>query len=97
MSIWITIIAIGLITYAIRLSLILLSEHILLPEAVQRALRFVPDLVFHNGMPDVTLDNARLLAGILAIVVAWRTRNIIATVVSGMGALWFLLFVGHLP
>jgi 3-phosphoshikimate 1-carboxyvinyltransferase len=36
----------------------------------------------------------RLLAGVLAAVVAWRTRNTILTIVVGMVALWVLkLFI----
>ena len=35
-------------------------------------------------------QNLRLLAGTLAALVAWRTRNVLATIAAGMGALWIL-------
>jgi branched-subunit amino acid transport protein len=40
----------------------------------------------------VSLGNARLVAGVLAILVAWRTRNIFLTILVGMGVLWLLQF-----
>jgi branched-subunit amino acid transport protein len=70
------------------------------PEGLQRALRFVPPAVFTaiflpelfwpNGDIDLGLGNERLLAGLLAIIVAWRTKNVIITIVVGMIALWIL-------
>ena len=100
MSPWLTIFAAGLITYATRLSFILLFERIEIPAWLRRALRFVPaavlsaivlpELVFQDGSLAVTPANPRLLAGIVAILVAWRTKNILLTLVSGMVTLWIL-------
>lgn len=97
---WLAIIAAGLLTYAMRLSSIMLSGRINLPESLQNSLRFVPPAVFTaiflpelfwiNGDFNLSLGNGRLLAGILAIVVAWRTKNVTITIVVGMVALWIL-------
>jgi branched-subunit amino acid transport protein len=48
---------------------------------------FFPELFLPGGKFDVSLGNARLLAGALAALVAWRTRNIVLTILVGMGAL----------
>jgi branched-subunit amino acid transport protein len=95
-----TIIAAGVLTYGIRLSSILLSGKVELPQGVQRALRFVPPAVFTaiflpelfltNGELNLSLGNDRLLAGSLAIIVAWRTKNVMITILVGMVALWIL-------
>lgn len=95
-----TIIGMGAITYAIRVSLFLLPEGAQLPERLLRALRYVPaavlsaiiapELLMPGGAFDLSLGNERLLAGLVAILVAWRTRNVLLTVVAGMGALWAL-------
>jgi branched-subunit amino acid transport protein len=100
MTAWLTIFAAGLITYATRLSFILLFERIEIPAWLRRALRFVPaavlsaiiipELVFQDGSLALTPANPRLLAGIIAILVAWRTKNILLTLISGMAALWAL-------
>jgi branched-subunit amino acid transport protein len=43
-----------------------------------------------NGALDISLGNERLLAGLVAIVIAWRTRNVFVIVAAGMIALWLL-------
>jgi branched-subunit amino acid transport protein len=105
MSIWLTIIIAGILTYSIRLSFIMLSGKINMPRLVERSLRFVPPAVLTAiFLPELLIDdanfcpslgNARLLAGLLAIMVAWRTKNVIYTIISGMLALWLLQFLFH--
>jgi branched-subunit amino acid transport protein len=100
MNVWIPIIVAGAITYATRLSFILLLGRMTVPPWLQRALRFVPpavltaifiqELVITNGALNLTPGNERLLAGGLAILVAWRTKNIALTILAGMVALWVL-------
>jgi branched-subunit amino acid transport protein len=99
-KIWLTILAAGLLTYATRLSFILLVGNRDIPQSWRRALRFVPpavltaiifpELLISQGHIDITTSNIRLLAGILAALVAWRTRNIIATLATGMATLLLL-------
>lgn len=100
MTVWVIILAGGVLTYTTRLSFILLFEKLNLPIWVKRALRFVPptvmaaiivpDLLLSDGRLIFNPLNPRLLAGGLAILVAWRTRNVLFTILSGMLALWLL-------
>ena len=100
MGTWLIILAMGLVTYAIRLSLIGVIKQLTLPPIVMRGLRFVPPAVLSAillpevlqpaGRIDVSLANPRLLAGIVAALVAWRTRNIVATVVAGLAVVWII-------
>jgi len=100
MNLWITILGMGIVTFAIRLSFITLMGRIEAPLLVQRALRFVPpavlsaiifpELLMRNGRLDVSFGNLRLLAGALAALVAWRTKNVLLTIGVGMAALWIL-------
>ena len=100
MALWLTVIAMGLVTFAIRFSLIGALGKVTLPPLLVRGLRFVPpavltaiivpELVLPGGQLDLSLSNARLLAGALAALVAWRTKNVILTVIVGMAALWIL-------
>lgn len=101
--VWGTILAIGLVTYAIRLSFIALFSYIEeIPGAVERALRYVPAAVLAAlVLPSLVtvqpetggLATDRLIAGGLAGVVAWRTENVFATIGVGMGAFWLVRFV----
>ena len=101
---WLVMIVIGVLTFATRISFIVILNRWQTPEVVRRALRFVPvsvltaifvpELLMPAGRIDVSLDNTRLIAGLIAMLVAWKTRNIVWTIVVGMGVLlllqWFL-------
>lgn len=98
--VWALIIGMGVVTYALRLSMIVLLGRVQLPPAVLRALRYVPAAVFSAliapalvrpaGPPWISAANPYLLAGILAAVVAWRSKSMVLTIVLGMTALWLL-------
>ena len=100
MNLWLVIIGMGIITYAIRLSMIVLLERVEIPLPLQQSLRFVPpavlsaiifpELLQPGGTFDLSLGNERLLAGLLAGVIAWRTKNVLSTIGAGMAALWLL-------
>jgi branched-subunit amino acid transport protein len=97
MSLWLTIMIAGVLTFATRLSFIFLLGRINVPVWFQRSLRFVPaavlsaiilpELVNRNGALDISLRNPQLWSGILAIFVAWRSKNVILTITAGMIAL----------
>jgi len=102
---WVTIIVIGLLTLGIRLSFMVFMGRVQVPSIAQQALRFVPisvlsaliapALFFAGGTLDVSLSNIRLIAGILAILVAWRTKNVLLTIFTGMTCLLILQIFVH--
>ncbi|HEX8733286.1 MAG TPA: AzlD domain-containing protein [Ktedonobacterales bacterium] len=99
MALILSVVIIGALTYLMRAAFIVPSS-LSLPPAVERALRFVPaaaltalvvpDLVGHNGALVLTLANPRLIAGVVALVVAWRTRRVAFTLIAGMAVFWLL-------
>jgi branched-subunit amino acid transport protein len=103
MNLWLIMLGIGLLTYGVRLSFILLLEKVEVPDILLRALRFVPaavlsaiifpELLAHDGTVNFSLGNARLLAGILAALVAWKTKNVVLTILVGMAGLLVLNLV----
>ena len=103
MTLWLMLLIIGLVTYAIRLSCIGLLGQRDMPALLLKALRFVPltvlpaiilpQLFLRNNTLALSLQNPRWMAGILAAIVAWRTRNVLLTIAVGMVALWVLQFV----
>ncbi len=100
MSVWIVLIVGGLITFAIRLSFLAGAGRLRLSATLQRLLRFVPvsvltalivpDLFYRQGQLVPLIDNHRLWAGLVAIAVAWITRNTFLTIGAGMGVLILL-------
>ena len=61
------------------------------PPAVLSAIIF-PELFLREGALNLTLDNYRLLAGVVAVLVAWFSKNILITIIAGMIALFLLQF-----
>jgi branched-subunit amino acid transport protein len=87
----------GLLTFATRLSFIFLLNRIKVPDWFRRGLRFVPvavlsaiilpELTIPNGSLFISWRNPQFLAGMVAILVAWRTKNVVLTIVAGLIAL----------
>ncbi len=100
MSIWLVMLVGGLITFGIRFSLIFLFGRFSIPDVIRRALRFVPpavlsaiilpELLLQNGRLFLSLGNDRLLAGLVAIIVAWLSKNTLLTIMAGMAAMFLL-------
>jgi len=90
-------VAAGVATFLIRLSFIAVEGRVRLPAWFRGALQFVPaamlsaliapDLLMQDGALYLSPHNSRLLAGIVAVVVAARTRSVGWTIVIGMAAL----------
>lgn len=103
MNLWLVVIVAGVLTFLIRLSFISLPVDREMPHWAQRALSFVPpavmtaivfpELLIRDGHLAVNLDNHRLIAGAIAILVAWRFKKIMPTIVAGMAALWLLQYL----
>ncbi len=103
MSLWLVMIAGGLLTFLTRLSFIALLDRIRVPDWFRRGLRFVPvavlsaiilpELTNPNGSLFISWRNPQLLAGGVAILVAWRTKNVILTILAGMAALLVAQFL----
>jgi branched-subunit amino acid transport protein len=98
---WLPVLAVaGLVTFATRLSFIALLGRVETPPVVSRALRYVApavlsaivfqELLVREGSVHLAWGNERLLAGLVAAGVAWRTRNVLLTIAVGMCALWGL-------
>jgi len=96
---WIVILVVGALNYLSRLSFIALFAHVEMPPFVARALRFVPStmltaivvpaIVFTAPATVVfSYTNPKLVAAIVAALIAWRTMSPTATMASGMAALW---------
>lgn len=100
MSPWLIVIIVGVGTYLTRLSFIGILGNREIPTYIERPLRLVapaviaaiaiPELVAPDGQVYVSVDNLRLLAGLVAIVAAWKTRSIGWTIGIGMASLWIL-------
>jgi branched-subunit amino acid transport protein len=104
-NLWLILIVGGLITFGIRLSFIVFFGRQPMPDWLRRGLRFVPpavlsaiifpEILIRDGKVALSLSNPRLLAGVLAALVAWRTRSMLLTILAGMVTLWVLQLLIH--
>ena len=102
-AIWFIMLSLGLLTFLTRLSFIALHNRWTPPELFRRALHYVPvavltaiivpELLMRDGSVALSPLNPRLVAGVLAIFVAWRTKNTALTILIGMAAFWVVQFL----
>jgi len=102
MNIWLVMVFGGLITFGMRFSLIYLFGRFQIPDTMRRALHYVPpavlsaiifpELFLRNGVLDISMANTRLLAGLVAVLVAWFSKNTLVTIIAGMAALFLLQY-----
>jgi branched-subunit amino acid transport protein len=102
-TLWLVIVVAGIVTFALRLSFIAFLGRVELGPLPRRALGLLPaaalatlvaPAVFYQGETlDVSLGNEQLLAAAVAALVAWRTRNTLLTLASGMLALYLFGYI----
>lgn len=96
-TLWAVITVVAVITYCLRLSFFILFGYIDgIPDLVDAPLRYVapavlaalvvPQILVVDG--SIVYGNPRMVAGLFAGIMAWRTKNITATVGVGMVVLW---------
>jgi len=98
MNIWFLFLLLGLATMIERLSFILLLEKWKMPDWFTRGLKYVPvavllslvsvDVLRTDGLIDISTSNPKIIGAVVAIIVAWQTEKISATIGAG-----FLVFV----
>ena len=103
MNNWILIISCGLITFLTRFSMIALLKKEMFNDRIREVLSFVPSAIFPAIIfPAIFLDssgdfqlenNPKIMAAIIAMFVGIVSKNIIATIFSGLVSYWFLIFV----
>ncbi len=91
------------VTFAIRYTLFAASGQLNFPEPLARALKYVPptaltaiivpSVLMPNGTIEISTQNAYLVAGLAAFAIGWFRKNLLLTIIGGMGAffLWRLI------
>ena len=101
MTMWLSVIAIGMGTYLTRLSFIGAFGERALPAWMELPLRFVapavlgaivlPAVVQPDGVIELLpAANPRFLAAVVAAAVAYKWRNVSVVIGVGMASLWLL-------
>ena len=95
----------AMVTFLIRYLLLAFSSRLELPSQLIEALNYLPPAILTAIVVPAVLiprekilldyTNARLIGAIAATLVAWQTKNLLATIVGGMLTflIWQLLFL----
>lgn len=88
------ILGMAAVTFGVRYPVLALIGRMNLPPAVLRALKYVPAAVLtaivfpavllRDGALALRVDNAYLVGAVIAVIVAWRTRSLLWTILIGM-------------
>lgn len=101
-TIWLIVIALALGTYALRWSFLGVFGSRPMPIWAQRLLRYtavgvlpaiVAPLVVWPAATQGTPDPARMVAAMVTVAIGMITRNVLAAIVTGMAALYLMLYL----
>ena len=100
---WFTIIIAGILTYFMRMTMIVLIDRDMLGDKVKAVLEYVPSAVFpaiifpaifiNDYGVFVEMNDPKIFGAIIAVIVGYFSKNIIATIISGLISYWFLIFI----
>jgi branched-subunit amino acid transport protein len=104
LSLWGMFLAVGVGTFAMRLSFVELYGRWRIPALLSRALLYVPAsvlaslvlpaVVYPNGQGEFVFNNPQIPAAIIAAWIAWKIRSTVLTLAVGMAALWAFKLIG---
>ena len=100
---WILVFISGLITYFLRYSMISLIRKDMLSEKTRVLLGYVPSAVFpalifpavllENSGSFVSYNDPKIIAISVAILVGYFSKNIVATIISGLISYWIIILI----
>jgi branched-subunit amino acid transport protein len=100
---WSLIIYCGIVTFFSRFLMIAILKKEMFTNRIREVLSFVPSAIFPAIIfPAIFLDNTgdilleanpKIFAAIIAIVIGLMSKNVIATIFSGLISYWLLIFI----
>ena len=100
---WFSILIAGILTYLTRMTMIALVSRDMLGNKVKAVLEYVPSAVFpaiifpavfiNDYGSFIEISDPKIYGALVAIVVGYFSKNIIATILSGLVSYWFLIFI----
>ena len=100
---WSSIIIAGILTYFTRMTMIALINRDMLGNRIKAVLAYVPSAVFpaiifpgifiNDYGAFIEMNDPKIFGALVAILVGYFSRNVIATILSGLFSYWILIFV----
>ena len=99
---WLSIIIAGILTYFTRMTMIALVSRDMLGDRIKAVLAYVPSAVFpaiifpaifiNDYGTFIEMNDPKIFGATVAIVVGYFSKNVIATISSGLISYWIILF-----
>ena len=99
---WLAITIAGILTYFTRMTMIVLVRRDLLGEKIKAVLAYVPSAVFpaiifpaifiNDYGAYIEMNDPKIFGALVAIIVGYFSRNVIATIFSGLLSYWIIIF-----
>ena len=100
---WLSIIIAGIFTYFTRMTMIALVDRDMLGDKIKAVLAYVPSAVFpaiifpaifiNDYGTYIEIYDPKIIGAIVAIIVGYFSKNVIATIFSGLISYWFIIFL----
>ena len=98
-----SIIFAGILTYITRMTMIALISRDMLGDKIKAVLEYVPSAVFpaiifpgifiNDFGTFIEMNDPKIFGAIVAILVGYFSRNVIATILSGLFSYWIIIFL----
>ena len=100
---WLSVIIAGILTYLTRTTMVTIINRNILSDKIKQVLSYVPAAVFPaiifpavflNDYGNlVELSDPKIYGATFAIIVGYLSRNIIATIFSGLVLYWIIIYL----
>ena len=99
---WFSIIFSGIVTYFSRMAMVALIDRDMLSSKVKEVLSYVPAAVFpaiifpgvffNDFGSFVEYSNPKIYGAIVALIIGFYSKNVIATILCGLLSYWIIIF-----
>ena len=100
---WLSIIIAGVLTYFMRMTMIALINRDMLGPKIKAVLEYVPSAVFpaiifpgifiNDYGVFIEMNDPKIFGVLVAVIIGYFSKNIIATILAGLVSYWFLIFL----
>ena len=100
---WLSIIIAGIVTYFARMTMVALVSRDMLGDRIKAVLAYVPSAVFpaiifpgvfiNDYGTFIEMNDPKIFGAFVAIIVGYFSRNVIATILSGLFSYWMIIFI----
>ena len=100
---WLSIIIAGIVTYFARMTMVAIVSRDMLGDRIKAVLSYVPSAVFpaiifpgvfiNDYGTFIEINDPKIFGALVAIIVGYFSRNVIATILSGLFSYWVIIFM----